>query len=121
MREITVYEARDKSRWDKQSDCLIRDAMFNEALAITEPLGVRPTLSEFQFKQHEPSAVSKARTVFETLAMKHFGTTNGRVVSDMDSPISTAMNRLDCIDEQGREWQQPYFARNTPSNPERVG
>ena len=36
----------------------------------------------------------------------------GRIFSDENSPLQKPWYRLICIDEHGREWGQPFFARN---------
>jgi hypothetical protein len=44
-----------------------------------------------------------------------------RMLDGGHAPLDRAYNRLCCIDEQNREWNQPYFAMNPPADAREVG
>lgn len=117
MKPITVFQADDGSRWDREKDALERDAMHREAEAAESPLGERPNLGSDEYVQHASKAIDAAHKSYIDLAVKYFGTTNPRVVDDSGNPVYSLMYRLRCIDALAREWQQVYYANHTPKNP----
>lgn len=117
MKAITVYLADDGSRWNTAVDAIKRDAMHAESILAEFPLGPRASLDAQEYVQHSAVYLEKAKCNYESLAMKYFGTLNGRVIADMDNPVSKLMYRLMAIDNLGREWNQPWGATHTPENP----
>lgn len=105
------------------------------------PLGARPLLEWRQYRQHPVVAVDLVKHALVALAERESpairevmekaraqGLTNidahpfsiiGRILDDMGGPLNAAWGRLMCIDEQGREWPQPYFALH-PEDPDVV-
>ena len=121
MRAITIYECSDGSRWDTTTKAVARDGMISECEdAESTTIGKVPMLHSIDatenYYQHDVAVVAKAKQLWEMLAMKYFGTLNGRVIGDSNNPVSSMMYRLRCIDNTGREWQQPYFGNHPPIN-----
>lgn len=115
-----MYEATDGSRWNTVEECGRRDSMHAETILAELPLGRRVNLDWNEYVAHSVSDVEKVKDQYKVMAVKHFGTANGRVTTDMENPIGSLFNRLSCIDAKGREWQQPYYTNYTPENPKQV-
>lgn len=140
MEAITVYKAVDGSRWDSESDALKRDdESFKTALSIGQ-LGERYKETDScnyenggGYVQHDLNTIRVCKMALIRLCREtrpHFdewarmqesvhkvdllkidvGWFN-RMMDD-DSPMDKAWRRFYCIDAQGREWGQPYYALN---------
>ncbi len=128
MRPITMYEANDGAIFHTSEAALLRDAVVSRYAETTRPLGPERKLETNDYVQHDPATVAKARASFLRAALSD--RTNGREdcirraeagetlaqtmidrILDGD-PESRVWSRFCCIDAEGREWQQPYFAIN---------
>ena len=49
-----------------------------------------------------------------------YAVSGGHHPRDASPPWDRAYGRAVCVDDMGREWQQPYYANNTPANPVEV-
>lgn len=131
MKTITMYESDDGGLFRDLGACLKRDAEVAICRAVLSPLGdVR--LEHNEYVQHDPAVVVAVRAAFvraaplktangyaEALRAIESGATLatsliGRLLDAQ--PWDRAWGRLCCIDEQGREWNQPYFAINGNPN-----
>jgi hypothetical protein len=132
MRTVTRYVANDGSEWPTAKEADWRDAEARVADEALEILGPRPDLLGFTngngYMQHDPSDVLKVRSYLVEAAKLfvpgfsdifarpiedlHPHGIVGRILSDRGGPLDRAWSRLMCIDGEGREWGQPYFALN---------
>lgn len=138
MKEIVKvqYQADDGTLFSSREQCAAYELSSSKIDTIISKLGTKPKLSDDQYIQHTMTNVYNVRRELCLLANsvwehKWFTQTAtdpsthsswaGRLISEMDNPkLNSAWFRIMCIDSDGREWQQPYFANNTPSNPVRV-
>lgn len=120
MKELTVYQADDGSRWDERAGAIERDEEHAICMECETILGRKPSLAFNQYIQHDACTVDRFRVEMNRLATKFYGTTNFRVVCDMDNPVARLVYRFMRIDGQYREWQQPYYANHTPAKPVEV-
>lgn len=140
MREMIIYVADDGSRWDTPGLCEKREQENAETAPLLAVLGEACQLDENQYVQHDPEAIRRVAIACCRLAAKRYkrgdigallakieagqtwgdGSILARIADDSGGDINRLFGRLACIDLQGREWQQPYFARNTPADPVRM-
>lgn len=108
MKSITVYEANDGSRWNDETKAYERDALIAEAKAFLLSLGMRDHPLGVGFGNGDGYVQQPADIRGKLLAwLKEKGANR-----DSDGPIGKVMWQLHCIDEQDRQWGQPYFAIN---------
>lgn len=133
MRPVTQYEASDGSIWHTESDALFRDTLCEKVKKAMTPLGDRPELPHCGFEngdgyyQHAQSEVRRAKENLLALVKEYGWEWEGlknakcpqidvgadwfaRILDGCQQvPLTRAYGRLMCIDNQGREWGQPYF------------
>jgi hypothetical protein len=131
-RAITKYVASDGSEWSHSDHAEERDQLCATVSEIMAPLGERPKLDEEHYHQHDPEVVIACRVAIlkvcrklyptfkvfyhEPLSEVHPRSVVGRLLDDCGGPLNTAWGRFMCTDDQGREWQQPYYVANPPAN-----
>ena len=137
MREMTIYVADDGSRWDTPGLCEARERENAETAPLLAMLGEERRLDEREYVQHDPATVRAVAIACCTLAGARYGRGDigeliakveagetwgdrsilARIACDSGGDINRLFGRLACIDRRGREWQQPYYAHNTPNEP----
>lgn len=138
MEEITKYRAMDGSEWTTPEQALAHEQVIESVNAAMEPLGKRPDDCAFTngegYIQHDKADVLKSRLAIHDLAkagpLKRWiedqkaihGKTDYQLAVEVHpswqmrmldggcSPLECAYGRLLCIDDQCREWGQPYYA-----------
>jgi hypothetical protein len=126
MRLINRYEAKDGRLFTDQSSCIKWELLIDDCSDTMKLFGSEPPPNGQGYVQHDPATVLEVKTRLLKIAYPYFkwhdvfradpATVHpmgiaGRIISDSDiSPIRHAWNRLCCIDDQSREWDQPYFA-----------
>ena len=121
MRPVTMYRSRDGRVFETEADCLRHEEILNAADEIHTIIGPRPKDPHCVFAngggfiQRVGDSVGAARERLSVLALQYHGSSRPRVIDDCDSPLSDVSFRLRCIDSQGREWGQPYYAINPHS------
>lgn len=127
MKEITVYECHDGTRFDSKLDALRYDILLSKCANIDKIIGKKVELEYGQYVQRNAETVKKQWRVFCNIVAEYIpdyaqiakecgnGTRHrshiGRVISDYNIKcLYSLYYRFECIDEQGREYQQPYFA-----------
>jgi len=130
MRTITRYLADDGFEFDSEEQCLMHEAFTKqeaEVIALLPPK--HPHLDKKEsgtvFFQHDVDLASAAHIEILTLFADRFDTLLGdiletfytyqRLLSEFNHPRINKetikfMSRLDSMDIQGREWEQPYYA-----------
>lgn len=138
MRAITQYQADDGSKWDSRSKCLARDEMISEVVQATLFLKPVPLTCGWNgYVQHSRDSILSYKRALYKIANREgvlkyaidmqkndHGKTDELLITQAHSswferfldgdhgPLSRAYGRLSRIDEQDREWNQPYFAMN---------
>jgi hypothetical protein len=134
MKEIKRYVADDGTEFIDATACRMHEAYVEHIGIATRGLPARPENIEFTngrgYVQHEPEALLQSawRAVCR-IAASHHGPDfadapfrSQRVIRTLweATPAEFAfVHRITCLDEQYREWGQPFFALN-PDNAESI-
>lgn len=129
MKAIVRFQSVDGSEWASKSDAAKRDALCWQIDAAMRPLGAIPKAVKDGkgWLQHNLETVNKAKDAILKIcrsegfvksypAFKSRGrdchpfSIIGRILDDHGGPLSEAWARFACIDAQGREHQQPFYA-----------
>lgn len=136
MKSLTVYEANDGSRWDTPAQASERDELLAAVEAAMQPLGKHDDGCAFVngagYYQHTQEACDAARNGLWSLTRRplelwianqreKYGTTEDevskchpswflRMLDGSCPPLEKAWSRFYCMDDQCREWGQPYYA-----------
>lgn len=127
MKERTIYECSDGTRFDKKEDAMKYDSLLLKCSEVESLLGKARELEYDEFIQRDAESVKSAWVKFcgivaaaipayatwaqECGAGTRHRTHIGRVISDFGIKCLWHLYfRFDCIDGDGREYQQPYFA-----------
>ncbi len=135
---ITRYAASDGTVFQTASAADQHDSITARVEMAMLPLGVRPQALEDNKGYFQHSALNVRRVQFALFEIArprvedwiarqidnghteedcaiHLKNSYGRI-ADGCAPLDRAFTRLLCIDDQNREWQQPYFAINGSSD-----
>lgn len=133
MKTVIRYKADDGTEWTDEASCLKRDALIAAVADATAGLLMpRPDAIEFDnghgFVRHSLADVRRYKVALLTLAQRELPSFAGptqlgadpdqihpmgivcRWLDECSPPIARAWHRLMCIDSEGREWGQPYYA-----------
>jgi hypothetical protein len=106
MRLVTRYEATDGSVWLSEGDALERDDLIEVCRNVerTASMKDRPSKTEYTSGR---GYVQQPKGTREYLlsALRVMGANR-----DSDGPIGRLMYRMHCMDDDDREWGQPYYA-----------
>ena len=121
MKTIEKYQAKDGREFANPVACLAHEDLCEARdvlMSLLRPIPKDDGCSFANgngFVQQDKAVVSEVRSGLERLAGmdgKPFGYI-GRCLDDSDSPLYSAWVRVAmCVDSQGREWGQPYYAMN---------
>jgi len=145
VRKITQYKTKDGTVFSAKAKADKHEKLCDEINAAMKPLGPLPKDGRHKFTDcdfvggkgylsHNPSVVLQVRIGLVKIAGRFHGwfkqhkaedihshSVAGRYLSDGGpSVLYTAWSRLMCIDDQGREWGQPYFALNPNKGKQQV-
>ncbi len=132
MKAITVYKSIDGSRRDTPEQALERDVLCALIAAAMIPLGKIPSGTNFGngegyirhsdviVEQVKVSLIGLSRPLLEEWMstqkkqnlMDRHPSWFVRMLDDRAEPLERAWTRLWCIDNQFREWGQPYYANH---------
>lgn len=130
MKKITVYQCEDGTRFDKENEALGYESYAARAKAIESQLvSIGRELNGNEYIQQDPAVVKKAKYDFLTLVAQRLpkwkdwaiGCRDGirhishiqRIICDYNIKWMQNLDfRLSCIDESGREFQQPYYVNH---------
>lgn len=127
MSKITIYECNDGTRFDSEKQALEYNVLLSKCNIINDIIGRKVELEYNQYVQRNAETVKKQWSVFCNIVAEYIpdyaqrakecgdgtrhGSHIGRVIGDYNIKcLSRLYFRFECIDEQGREYQQPYFA-----------
>jgi len=130
MKQLTIFEAEDGSRWDVMEDAIRRDILHQKVQALLVRVPKTPDAAGLRIPIAEPSywavkrgLVALARecypgeTVFHDEAEKvHVYGWAGRFLSEVGGPLQDGWWWLSCVGESGPApmtrylYNQPYYA-----------
>lgn len=127
MKAILMYECADGTRFEKKENAQNYENLLTKCSEVENMLGPALELQYDEFIQRDPKSVKSAWIKFcditadaipdyskmakECGAGLRHSSHIGRVISDYNIRcLSNLYFRFSCIDENGREYQQPYFA-----------
>lgn len=130
MKIVTMYEAVDGTQFRTAAEAERRDALISEIALALAPLGVRRP-SAYEFIRHDAKVLRGVKGALLAIARRELpGFPDvwrhpddeiaplgiaGRIINDAGpAPLDRAWYRLCCIDDEGREWEQPYFVAHPP-------
>lgn len=132
MKQIAKWQASDGSEWVLPEDAAKREDLLAAIADAMAPLGAERRIRDGQYVQHDPETVLGCRVAILRLAAKQFPGESifrheppeevhpfsiaGRILDDCGGPLNRAWGRFMRIDDQGREWEQPYFTTNPPAD-----
>lgn len=131
MEKIIKFKAKDGKEFDIEGECTKYENLINDINLIMSNLPAKPSDCEFTngggYLQHCRETLFSAKLAFLNLCKVYVNTTYvnaaletrvgfmnlGRVLDDSNiSPLYSSWIRFVCIDENLREWGQPYYANN---------
>jgi len=126
MNIIQQYQAKDDKIFTTKKDCIKYELLIDEVEIMMKPFGKVRNGTSFAngegYLQHNLKDVVKAKKKIMVLGKKEFSMKPtdkigfgmmGRYLDDSGKDVlNSAWHRLNCIDDKGREWGQPYFALN---------
>lgn len=121
MKAIIQYQSDDGHIFNTEAEALAQEVLCRQIALATLPLGPRCDLPGFSsgcgYLQHDPQAVKVCESVFRRLVPCDDKTpisAIGRFHLDGETARTRALHklywRLSCIDDQSREWGQPFYA-----------
>ena len=126
MKKITIYECNDGTRFDSEKQALEYDVLLSKCNSINDIIGCEVELQYDQYVQRNAETVKKQWRMFCNIVAECIpdyaqrakecgnGTRHrshiGRISDYNIKCLYSLYYRFECIDEQGREYQQPYFA-----------
>lgn len=138
MKEITIYQCEDGTRFDKRTDALEYESYYKIAKGIESRLiSIGRKLNYNEYIQQDPEEVKKIRYDFLTLVaqkipewkewaiqcrdgIRHISHIE-RVIDDYGIKwMKHLAFRLACISADGREYQQPYFTNHPEEATQKV-
>jgi len=135
MKIVNRYVSDDGFEFVDQKSCEKHERLVRQVNAIMSGINSREKLYEDQYLQHYRYSFMKTKgDIFAALCYEvpdlHVTSSMissieipyhiGRTACDLGGPINSAIYRFQCVDENLREWEQPYFAANNPSVPKRA-
>jgi hypothetical protein len=134
-RAVTMFRSDDGVLWETDAQAVDRNTII---AACADAIGrLKPRPESFEgYVQQDPVTVLAAKATILKIAdrdghlSKHWDIADPakvasrgiiwRVIDEMsDSPIAKAWWRFTCMDDECREWEQPYFAINPGTGEDR--
>ena len=137
MQEITKYLSNDGCEFNDAAECANYEAEAEEIAKIVQRLPPSPKVTGFSngegYLQHDRETFLRVQADLARLVRKHFKdkyslphidwtinadrpagmTSIGRLIDDgMGKAMRHAWFRICCVDNEFREWGQPFFAIN---------
>lgn len=130
---FTKFVADDNREFDTELEAAQHNVLLAKIKSIEKLLGGpqnKKVADNKGYYQHTQTNISKAWGLVIELSRPYFKSyenlknlpadqihpmgLGGRIISECaDDTINKMWWRFSCIDKEGREWQQPYFALNT--------
>ena len=132
MEKVTKFKAVDGTEFSKENDCVKYELLIKRVERIMSVLPQTPKNDNCSFAngggyiQHDKTIIRHTKVQLLELMKEYIdhkwiqdtidnenvhSSYVGRLVSDYNiKPLNDAWYRFMCIDEDNREWGQPYFA-----------
>lgn len=127
MKKISIYECNDGTRFDSEKQAAEYDILLSKCNNINDAIGRKVELEYDQYVQRDVETVKKQWKAFCDIVAEAIppylgiarecgnGTMHrshiGRVIGDYNIKcLCDLYFRFECVDNHGREYQQPYFA-----------
>lgn len=138
MKQTTIYQCEDGTRFDKEHDALEYESYATRAKEIESRLiSIGRELNANEYIQQDPNVVRRAKYNFLTLVAERLPEWKDRAIECRDgkrhmSHIGRIIDdygikwmchlyfRFYCITDNGREYQQPYFTLHPEEATKRV-
>lgn len=147
MEQVIKYKANDGSEWTTAEKARERDVLFAACEAAMGELKHVPSdMRCGWYVQQDLEALRRTKQRLFDIAntskgilkrwidqqMQNHSKTEYQMVHEVhvslysqmldedDGPLCSAYHRLRCIDDQCREWNQPYYVDNIPESPKCV-
>ena len=133
MREIKMYQSEDGEIFETVKKCGEHEFKIHAIRVITGELNDRPNTEEFAqgygFIQQSSDVVKKAITRIAQLSIvelndnfylnptKALNAIIGTAICESDKYIAKAWYRFQCMDNDYKEWGQPFFAERSNKLP----
>jgi len=135
VKPVTRYQANDGTLFLTEEDAVKRDELLASIAQAMAPLGGTRDDMAAGWIQHAPINVFEAKRALLLLARPIFAVNYpniakaidtdpasvhphsgvARILSEENTPISKAWDRLGRIDDEGREHSQSYYAMHGPN------
>ena len=132
MKAITKYIAYDGREFTNEAECVTHEYNVDLAKNIMVALGDKPDGCDFAnghgYIRHYSPTANRARRDYLEFCKRYSDhkwiqqsiddasidtSWAGRIIGECAPPSISAMwNRFSCIDSEGREWGQAYYAAN---------
>ena len=133
MKTINKFRADDGAEFATEAACMAHEALCAEITEIMATLPNRPDDKGCEFSnghgylQHNADTFWRARDALlrvanrlsphkwfdQSLADRSVHSSwAGRIIGELEKPLWQAWRRIECVDENLREWGQPYYAAN---------
>lgn len=125
-----VYVADDGREFSTESACADYESLCHDVSLIMTLLPEKPDLECNQYIQHNEPVFMLVRLRLLNLAKRYtdlrwvqesiddpkiHSSWAGRAIDECGiPPLNSAWGRIMCTDKLFREWNQPYYANNTP-------
>jgi len=140
MKPVTKYQADDGRIFDTEQDAIKHDAKVLSVKDAYKLLKPTPQDDGCDFAngggyvQQDPIKVQEFKRQIMLMGAEHHSkmaewaknpmevhpqSIVGRILSDCDSTLYGAWNRVMCMDDKFREWGQPYYAINPDKGEQR--
>jgi len=123
MKTVQKYQTEDGRVFNTEEEAGAHETLVGRVTEITSALGLKSDeiTNGAGYVQHDPTLVGKIKDSFFLLALEEQGQSAkdmdihwlGRYLSDSNSYLYGIWDRLECIDELGREFDQQFY-RNHP-------
>lgn len=139
MQKIQKFKADDGAEFNTEAECAAYEALCAEIDEVMATLPARPDDSGCHFSngygylQHDAETLERARVSILKIGKRFISSPSsppwlqqtidnpdgchpswaGRLIDEAcPRPVGVAWYRFQCIDKQGREWGQPFYANN---------
>ena len=136
MQQITKFKADDGAEFNTEPACVEYEALCAEVAEVMGTLPAKPDDDGCNFSnghgylRHDKATLLRARVSILKIAQRFASSPPwfqqtiddpdgrhpswaGRLIDECcPRPVGAAWYRFMCIDKQGREWGQPYYANN---------
>lgn len=129
MKITSRFETKDGKLFADEGEAIKWERLIDDCASAVKPLGtLRPDSNGANYVQHDAATVLAVKTALLEIAKPYFLNTPhfqgdpakihpmgvvGRYIDDSDlRPLNSVWWMISVIDDEGREWGQPFYALN---------